>query len=161
MLPAIRANLEKELLWIKDPAELSVADCFFAVRHFLFSSEPYTTGRVHGFLAEPEGITEDVTLTADEIRKAAETQDDFIPSSIAVGDKRIGPADMLFAMLDVATDAKVVTLHPRKQNCNYEEVFHHIKNMKITGMWLHGPDFKDAWLSDRLRQQNWTLRPEV
>ena len=163
MLGSIKENLSNDFKWTDAPVPLSVADCFFAVRHFLFSSEPYTTGRVHGFLAEPEGITEDVTLTADEIRKAAETlsPDDFIPSSIAVGDKRIGPADMLFAMLDVATDAKVVTLHPRKQNCNYEEVFHHIKNMKITGMWLHGPDFKDAWLSDRLRQQNWTLRPEV
>ena len=163
MLGAIKNCLEADFKWLESPVSLSVADCFFAARHFLFSNEPYKTGRVHGFLSEPEGITEEVTLTADEIRKAAFaiTPDDFIPSSIAVGDKMIGPADMLYAMLDTALGAEVVTLRPRKQNCNYEVVFHHIKNMKITGMWLHGPDFKDEWLSDRLRQQNWTLRTEV
>ena len=163
MLGVIRNSLDADFKWLEAPVSLSVADCFFAARHFLFSNEPYKTDRVHGFLSEPEGITEEVTLTASEIRKAALaiTSDDFIPSSIAVGDKMIGPADMLFAMLDTALGAEAVTLRPRKQNCNYEVVFHHIKNMKITGMWLHGPDFKDEWLSDRLRQQNWTLRPEA
>ena len=162
MLGAIRDSLEIDFRWTDAPVSLSVADCFFAARHFLFSNEPYTTGRVHGFLSEPVGITEDVTLSADEVRAAAAkiSPDDFIPSKIAVGEKEIGPADLLFAMLEIATGAETVTLRPRKQNCSYEVVFHHIKNMRMTGMWLHGPDFKDEWLSDRLRQQNWTLRPE-
>ena len=55
MLPDIRASLEKNFRWTDAPVPLSVADCFFAARHFLFSREPYHPGKVHGFLYEPEG----------------------------------------------------------------------------------------------------------
>ncbi len=163
MLPAVKEALEKDFKWLDTPVSLSLADCFFAAKHFLSSDEPYTTCRVHGFLADPEGITESVTLSADGVRKAAEaiSPDDFLPPFIFVDGKKVGPADFLFAMLDVSMGAESVTLSPRTQECNYADTFQHIKACRIKGFWIHGADFKDEWLSKRIRLQTWTLRTEL
>lgn len=163
MLPSVRESLNKDFRWTESPVSLSLSDCFFAARHFLFSDEPYTTGRVRGFLSDPEGITESVTLHASEIRKAAEnlSPDDFLPPFIFVDGQKVGPADFLFAMLDVAMGAESVTLSPRTQECSYAGTFPHIKACRIDGFWIHSSDFKDEWLSRRIRQQTWTLRTEL
>ena len=70
-LPAIRASLEERFRWVTEPVSLSVADAFYAARHFLLhpESDEYHPGEVHGFLTEPEGVTEPTALSAGEIRR--------------------------------------------------------------------------------------------
>ena len=162
MLPEIRAALSESFRWTDAPVSLSVADCFFAARHFLFSKAPYHPGKVHGFLYEPEGVQAPVVLDADAVRAAAAgiSPDEFLPPYFTVSGKRIGPADLLFAMLDAAMGAESVTVQPRRQQCVYEEAYPNLRDIALKGSWLHADTFEDRYLSDRLRLQAWTLRPE-
>lgn len=162
-LSAIRDALAASFRWVTEPAELSVADCFFAAKHFLDSDEPYHPGRVHGFLQAPEGVSAPVTLTADEVRRLAAMADpaEFLPPYFEADGKRVGPADLLFAMLDVAMGAETVTVTPKPQQCDYEAAYPSLKDTQLAHTWLHADSFEDRYLSDRLRLQAWTIRPEL
>ena len=159
-LPAIRAALEKDFDCIRTPASWSVADVFQAVVRLLRGEKEYTPGKVYGFLARPEGVKEPVEVSAADLRAAAKTIDltTFLPASIQVGERSIGPADFLFAALEVlTTGAERVCLSPREQlgafkNCPG------IEKRCMAGRWVHTPEFKDTYLSERLRLQLWTLR---
>ena len=163
-LPAIRASLDRDFRWVTAPVSLSVADIFFAARHFLLHPDAaeYRPGKVHGFLYEPEGVTAPVTLRAGEVRALAEGCDPaaFLPPYFESAGKRIGPADLLFAMLDVCQGAETVTLRPRRQQCAYEGAYPALRDLQLKGTWVHAETFEDRWLSDRLRLQAWTIRPE-
>ena len=163
-LPALRASLEEAFRWVTQPVSLSVADVFYAARHFLLRPEPvFRPGRTHGFLYEPAGTAEPVTLDAAEIRTLAESCDPerFLPPFFELHGKRIGPADLLFAMLDAALGAERVVVRPRPQQCAYEDAYPALRDLRLRGSWIHAKDFEDRWLSDRLRLQAWTIRPEV
>ena len=164
-LPAIRAALAQDFRWVTAPVSLSVADAFFAARHFLLHPEAaeYRTEPVHGFLYEPEGVTAPVTLSAAEIRALAQSCGPaaFLPPAFEAAGKRIGPADLLFGMLDAALGAETVTLTPRPQQCAYEAAYPELRDLRLKGSWIHAPTFEDRYLSDRLRLQAWTIRPEA
>ncbi len=164
-LPAIRASLEERFRWVTEPVSLSVADAFYAARHFLLhpESDEYHPDKVHGFLAEPEGVTEPTALSAEEIRALAAqcSPDRFLPPYFEIGGRRVGPADLLFAMLGAAQGAEAVTVTPRRQQCEYEDVYPALRDLRFEGTWMHAEDFADRWLSDRLRLQAWTIRPEA
>ena len=77
-----------------------------------------------------------------------------------MGGKRIGPADFLFAALEaIETGAATVKISPRDQLGSFKEV-PAIERMNISGAWVHTKEFKDEYLSERLRLQLWTLRIE-
>mgnify|MGYP003310993046 CR=1 FL=1 len=161
MLPQIQKNLEKELLWMHDPADLSVADCFFAAKHFMDSDRPYKPGKVHGFLYQPRGITRPVTLTAEQVRRMAADADPakFLPPVFTTDGVEVGPADLLFAMLAVAQGAEEVTLTPRAQQINLDHL-PWIRDIFFNGTWMFMPSYEDKYNSDRLRLQAWTARVE-
>jgi len=160
-LPAIQNALSAHFSWVNEPVSLSVCDCFYAAKHFMDRDTDYIPGDVHGFLQQPEGIRQPVTLTADEIHALAGTTDpaSFLPPYFISSAGKIGPADLLFAMLEVAQGAKTVTLQPREQQCDYSH-YPYLGKIDMSGSWVHTPDFKDRYLSDRLRLQAWTIRPE-
>ena len=164
-LPAIRAALARDFRWVTAPVSLSVADAFFAARHFLLHPEAaeYRTEPVHGFLYEPEGVREPVTLSAAEIRALAQRCEPaaFLPPYFEAAGKRVGPADLLFGMLDAALGAETVTVVPRPQQCAYEAAYPELRDLRLKGSWIHAPTFEDRYLSDRLRLQAWTIRPEA
>jgi hypothetical protein len=84
----------------------------------------------------------------------------FLPAAIRVGGVEIGPADFLFAALEtLETGADEVTVAPREQLGGFGP-FPFMKKMCYAGTWLHSPEFKDNYLSDRMRWQIWTLRYE-
>ena len=85
----------------------------------------------------------------------------FLPSSIAVGDRRIGPADFLFAALEILEiGADEVTVVPRDQLGDIGKDLPGLVGFRQNTRWIYSPDFKDEYLSDRLRWQFWTLRYE-
>ena len=161
MLPAIREKLLESFTWLSEPVSLSIADCFHAARHFLTSDEAYVPGKVYGFLREPEGTNEVVTLSRAEVMELAGKADPaaFLPPYYTINGKKIGPADLLFAMLDVCSGAEAVTVSPKAQQCDHSRL-PALKSLSLRGKWMHSPDFEDRYLSDRARLQAWTIRTE-
>ena len=161
-VPAIRAALLKDFNCIREPASWSVADAFQAAVRLLRGEVSYAPGKVYGFLARPQGVSTPTEVSAADLRAAAAKLDlsTFLPPTIAVGDKMIGPADFLFAALEaLETGAETVRVVPREQLGSFKEV-PGIETMHIAGKWAHTPEFKDQYLSERLRLQLWTLRIE-
>ena len=105
---------------------------------------------------------EPLTLDRDEvIGLAGYEPDSFLPPSFMTSQGEIGPADMLFAMLDAAIGAPAVVLEPREQMPELSGGYASLRDLHMAGdSWVHSPDFRDAYISDRLRLQSWTIREE-
>ena len=116
-------------------------------------------GDVYGFLSKPYEITEELTLTRDDIISACEQikDDKFLPEKIKVGELYIGPADWLFAAMEIILGADTVTVTPKPQlpclDCMPE-----VRDSDFKGTWQHSDSFEDKYLSDRLRYQSYTMR---
>jgi hypothetical protein len=161
-IPAIRAALLKDFNAIREPASWSVADAFQAAVRMLRGEKEYAPGKVYGFMRRPKGVAAETVVSAADLKSAAGKLDlaTFIPTEIPVGSGKIGPADFLFAALEVLeTGADSVKVAPREQLGSFKEV-PTLENMNISGTWCHMKDFKDRYLSERLRLQLWTLRIE-
>ena len=161
-LPRVKAALEQRLGPIDDPASWCVADVFQAAVRFLRGEGELAPGKVYGFLSAPRGVTAPATVSrADLVRAAADIDlSDFIPPTIRVGTLEIGPADFLFAALEMlTTDAQSVTLRPREQLGDLDEL-PELKTFHLKNTWMHTPELEDRYLSDRMRLQLWTLRRE-
>ena len=137
-----------------------MADVFQAAVRFLKGEQTAQPSRVFGFLSRPVGVSSPVEVSAADLRLAAERIDlsTFIPPSIAVGDVEIGPADFLIAALEVlSAGAEKVTVTPREQLGDLDG-FATLRDFKPRGGWILSSDFRDDYVSDRLRWQFWTLR---
>ena len=159
-LPAIRASLERDFNCIREPASWCVSDVFQAVVRLLRGETSYAPGKVYGFLSRPKGVAVPTEVTAEGLRRAAAKIDltTFLPPQIDVDGKKIGPADFLFAALEVlTTGAETVAATPREQLGSFKEV-PALETMNLAGSWLHAKDFKDVHTSERIRLQLWTLR---
>lgn len=146
---------------IAAPQNLCVYDVFAACVNFLRGERSYQPDAAYGFLSKPVGVESPVEVTADELRRAAASirLPGFLPSSIDLGNgKRIGPADYLFAALEVLdTGAEKVTVSPREQLGSFEGM-KTLQKWNRKGKILHIPEFKDEYTADRLRWQLWTMR---
>jgi len=161
-VPAIRRALGKALKPLREPASWSVADCFQAAVRLLRGEETCHPGKVYGFRSRPRGVVGPVVVRADDLRAAAAGIDltTFLPASIPVGGETIGPADFLMAALEVLeTNSEEVKIVPREQLGSFEDV-PSLETMNISGSWVHTKEFKDRYLSERLRLQLWTMRFE-
>lgn len=160
MLHEIRANLEERFYPMTKPLSLCISDVFLAVTEFLKGRDVYRAGKVYGFLEKPRGITEKVRVSADALVKAAENLDTsgFLPPEIDVGVK-IGPADYLYVGLALlcGDGGNSILLTPRPQQISLDE-FPAIRDCSFRNTWIHSKSFRDAYLSERLRLQAWTLR---
>lgn len=162
-IPAIRARLMENFGPISEPASWCVADVFHAVVALLRGEERHVPGRVYGFLDVPKGVAKPVKLTAADLKAAAARMsfDRHIPPSFRVGDVEIGPADFLFSALEaLATGAEEVVAEPREQLGDIAGEIPSLATFSHIGRWIFSRDFKDNYLSDRLRWQYWTLRYE-
>ena len=163
-IPAIRASLLKDFGPVSVPASWCVADCFQAAVRLLRGDAEYIPGKVYGFLEKPVGVDRPVKVKAADL-KAAAMKISFrrhLPVSYDVGGAKIGPADFLFATLEVLdTGAEEVLVSPREQlgdiAARFPKLarFNHCRPPSWVILW---PKFKDQYLSDRLRWQYWTLR---
>jgi len=53
-----------------------------------------------------------------------------------------------------------VTILPRPQLPSLDELTE-LRDMALRDTWIHSPDFKDEYLSERLRLQSYTMRPYI
>ena len=161
-VPAIRAALSASFGPVREPGSWSLSDCFVAAVRFLRGEVDYAPGMAYGFLEKPRGVASTVRVSRRDLVAAARAMDvaRFLPASVRVGEIELGPADFLFAALEtLETGAEEVTVVPREQLGGFGP-FPFLAKMCYTGTWLHSPEFKDKYLSDRMRWQIWTLRYE-
>ena len=161
-VPRIRKSLQDRLAPIG--SSWCVADAFQAAVKLLRGDTSHLPGRVYGFLEPPKGVAAKTAVSAADLRAAAAKIDlaTFIPSEIAVGDQKIGPADFLMAALEVLeTNAAEVTVLPQDQLGPIQALMPRLSCYSMKGGWpLYLDSFQDTYLTARLRLQLWTLRYE-
>ena len=161
-VPAVRASLSASFGPVREPGSWSLSDCFVAAVRFLRGEKSYMPVMAYGFLEKPRGVASPVKVSRRDLVAAAKAMDvsRFLPASVRIGEIEIGPADFLFAALEtLETGAEEVTVAPREQLGGFGP-FPFLAKMCYAGTWLHSPEFKDKYLSDRMRWQIWTLRYE-
>lgn len=159
-LSKLKAHLAQQLYPYADTVSYSLSDLFCACCAFLGGSESYTCKKVFGFLSMPDSAPSPCSVTAQELRKAAETipSDGFLPESVTIGAKRIGPADFLMAAMDILCGAASAEILPGRPQLPSLDAIPQTRDLAFAGTWMHSDDFKDLYLSDRLRLQSWTMR---
>ncbi|MGN1451805.1 MAG: hypothetical protein ACI4XQ_06875, partial [Eubacteriales bacterium] len=65
--------------------------------------------------------------------------------------------DWLRAAMEVLCGKERLTVEPGEQLVSLD-VLPRVRDCSLAGTWRHGDDFKDRYLSERLRLQCWTLR---
>ena len=162
-VPRLLKHMKAGLEPVEDPS-WCVSDIFQAAVRFLCGEREFLPAKAWGFLEKPVGVTEPVTLARADLVVAAKgiRLDAFMPPQIRVGDRMIGPADFLIAALEtLATDAGRVTVGPRDQLGPVAKHLPKLPDFRFPGTWvIYSPDFRDDYLSNRLRWQFWTLRYE-
>lgn len=158
-IPSIYASLKESFFPLQEPNSFSLSDIMLACRDFLMGCDTHICGDVFGFLDKPYEIKEKLTVSAKDIIDACEQIKDgkFLPEKIFVNGRVIGPADWLFAALEVILGAESVDILPKPQlpslDCMPE-----VRDSDFKGTWQHSDTFEDKYLSDRLRYQSWTMR---
>ena len=130
----------------------------------LRGEDSFLPGNAYGFLERPIGVDAPVSVSRAEMVEAARRMDvsGFLPSTVEVGGKMIGPADFLFAALELLTTSNdSVKVNPRDQLGPYT-IMPKLEKLGFSDTWLHcpPPEYEDTHTSDRLRWQLWTLRYE-
>ena len=158
-IPALRKSIEDKLFPTETPCSLSISDIFLACVDLLSGKPEHICGKVYGFLDTPYAVRENVTVSAEDMRKSAQMLDvsGFLPEEIEVGGKYIGPADWLRAALAVLSGEKSVTVSPAAALPELD-FMPTLRDCSFRGEWLQSDDFKDEYLSERLRLQSWTIR---
>ncbi len=159
-IPLIAQQLKAELFPVLKPNSFCLTDIIRACRAFLCGADTYVCGPAHGFLAAPQASTEQMTFTAEEIKNAASAipEEGFLPTVISINGKQIGPADWLYAALEVLSGAQTVTTVPGLPQLPSLDCIPQTRDLSLKGTWRHSDTFEDRYLSDRLRWQSWTMR---
>lgn len=160
--PRIARHLQHGLYPVQTPS-WSLADLFWGAVHHLRGKEgDFFPGRYSAFRTEPVWSREPLTLSADEIKAAARGLEvgNFLPPSIRLGSKAIGPGDFLRAAWTLlATERERVELEPSDPLAAVR-LFPDLEHFHPRGKWLFWARFQDAWCSNRLRWAVWTARQE-
>ena len=160
-IPALKAQLSEAFFPITLPDSYCLADLFGACRALLTGADRHACGWVQGFLEDPFAISAPVTVTKEAMiaSAAAIPAEGWLPSSVAVGDTLLGPADWLRAALAVLGGEDTVTVEPGPWQIDFDQ-FPLLKTYSYRGRWIHWPALEDRHLSRRLRLQSWTYRFE-
>lgn len=158
-LEEIRMQLNERFFPVTSPASFSLSDIFYACVDFLNGKERHVCGKTFGFLSAPFRAEKQFCVTGKEMRLSAESiaADTFIPEKITVGENELGPADWLYAALDILCGAEQTAVTGREQLPSLD-ILPQVRDASLKGTWRHSDTFEDKYLSDRLRLQCWTMR---
>ena len=137
----------------------SLAEIFAACVYFLAGGQDaYELEPLSGPRDEPVGVSEIIRINTSDLRQAANRlrRETTVPGQIQVGKTWIGPRDFMEAALQALQGQGQVVLHPKPQMPDLSG-FHHLGESHLAGTWLYSPDFKDEWVSRRLKWQSWTI----
>ena len=159
MVPQLYGSLKERLFPVQSPLSLSISDMVLACRDFLLGKGEHICGDVYGFLSKPYEIEKALTVSrADMVASCTQIKDnEFLPEKIKVGNEYIGPADWLYAAMEIIMGKESVDVLPKPQlpclDCMPE-----VRDSSFKGTWQHSDSFEDRYLSDRLRYQSYTMR---
>ena len=154
-------QLKEKFFPVTLPNSYSIADIFLACRDILLGKDEHICGRVYGFLSEPYISPDTVMLTRDEALELAKSidEDSFLPSIFEINGKKIGPCELLHALLAFLFDgADIYTVTPFSEWQIDLDEFPSLRDLNYKGSWIHSNELLDSYLSDRLRLQSWTIR---
>ncbi len=137
----------------------SLAEMFGACVYFLNDGEgEYRLEALLGPVDEPIGVRESVTVSAEDLRQAARqlTHEKSVPAQVRVGGLWLGPRDFLVAARQVLIGTHQAVINPGPQLPDLSG-FYHMGEANLAGTWMYSPDFKDEWVSRRLKWQSWTI----
>lgn len=159
-LPKIKTHLENGLYPFSDGASYSLSDLFHACRAFLCGENTYLCGKVMGFLSAPECASVPCTVTEQQLKKTAASipADGFLPTNLTVDGITIGPADFLYAALEILCGEKTAQIISGREQLPSLDAIPQTRDLSFVGTWMHSDSFRDLYLSDRLRLQSWTMR---
>ena len=159
-LPQLRAALRERLYSVTSPGSFCLTDMFLACRDMLLGKEEHACGKVYGFLSAPVPASSRFRVSAEDMRASAASlpAEGFLPEIIDVGGGKIGPADWLYAALDILCGEKEAEIIPGRPQLPSLDEIPQTRDLKLKGTWRHSDDFEDRYLSDRLRWQSWTMR---
>lgn len=162
MLPVIRKSIQKELAPLCEPFSISVSEVFDACEYFIKNENEntYIPQKTYGFLSQPKALEKELKISSEALVEAVKNinRKRFIESEFHIDGKVIGPADMLFLMLDyLCFRSEFLTAKPKEQLVNID-MLPNLKELQLKGTWIHSDDFLDNFLSERLRLQCWTMR---
>ena len=159
-IPALRAALKERFYNVTSPDSFCVSDIFHACREMLLGRDEHVCGRVFGFLSAPQCAEKAVSVSAGEMKESAASlpEDGFLPVTIGVGGKKIGPADWLYAALDILCGEDEAEVIPGRPQLPSLDEIPQTRDLELKGTWCHSDSFTDLYLSDRLRWQCWTMR---
>lgn len=157
-LPALRDALQSDFAPVEVPDSYSLADIFLAAKEFLLGADSHTCGKVYGFLQTPAAITTPVRLKKEDVIASANTfsAEKFLPTEILVNGQPLGPGDWLRAALAVLCGEDEVFLQPGAQLPSLDRL-PDARDCRLLG-WIHSKEYRDQYLSHRLRLQSWTMR---
>lgn len=158
MIPELKRQLEEYFFPVTTPDSFCIADIVLACRDLMLGSERHECGKVYGFIDTPYAIKEPMTFTASEIASAAgQIGNRFLPEQLCINGKAIGVADWLFGAFEVLSGAEKVTLKPREWQIDMDQFPWVRDELYKNWPWMQGDDFKDEFLSKRLRLQSYTI----
>ncbi len=159
-IPALYNAISENFYPVENPCSLSISDMFLACCDLLSGKDEHVCSKVYGFLDTPYAVTEEVTLSAKDIKESVKDIDTtrFLPTEIKVGDKIIGPADWLRAAMQVIMGKTEVTVKPDVAMPSLDAVPTLRDCDFATYRWMQSDDFEDKYLSKRLKLQAWTMR---
>ena len=158
MLPDIAAQIEEYFFPVTTPDSFCIADIVLACRDFLQGKEQHPCEKVYGFVDTSYAIAEEMEFTAEEIALAShQIGNGFLPEKLYINGKAIGVADWLFGAFAVLNGAENVTLKPRDWQIDMSQFPWVQGELYKNWRWMQGDDFKDEFLSKRLRLQSYTI----
>jgi len=163
-VPRLKSAMTRGFEPIEGPS-WCVSDIFQAAVAFMRGADEFNPSKAWGFLECPVGIAEPIVITRADVVTAAKCLDAqaFLPPQIDVGGKKVGPGDLLIAMLEfLDTDVASIALTPRDQLGPVGRHLPRLPDLKLTRKdWaIYSENFRDDYVTDRLRWQFWTLRYE-
>ena len=137
----------------------SLAEMFATCAYFLAGGTgAYALEPINGPMDPPLGVSQLILLSAADLRQAAVrlAGAKTIPARVQVGGHQIGPRDFMEAARQVLHGAAQAEVLPRPQSPDTAD-FYHLDEANLAGTWLYSPNFRDEWVSRRLKLQAWTI----
>ncbi|MGI5895009.1 MAG: hypothetical protein ACOX6P_10540 [Candidatus Merdivicinus sp.] len=160
LISALRKAKERFFFVEEGGETFSLAELYEACIHFASGGQgDFTPRGKRGPLEQPFAISYPVTLRAEDIRREAENCRVFdgVPSSLNIGGTQIGPADFMWAVLQMLEGREQISLSPF--DCTIPtQNYYNFEKFALKHTWMHSETFEDNFTTERIRLQAWTIR---
>ena len=160
LVSALRKAKERFFFVEEGGETFSLAELYEACVHFAGGGRgDFTPRGKRGPLEKLFSLSTPAAVTAEDIRREAANRQVFdqAPSSLRVGQTEMGPADFMWAVLEMLEGKEEIALSPFDCTIHTED-YYSFDKFVLKNTWMHPEDFEDRYTTERLRLQAWTIR---